>query len=272
MQRHSSISRSLVTSVFVLFAATLLLAACGEIGDWPFPDCHGPRHEPDSKYRKTTINMGVADVEYGTMLGAVAKYIIEKGYGYTVAPRELTLDAAQSAVVAGTVHFVQALRQPDNADWFDGAVEAGDIVDLGPVYVGDDGHSYNSAAATSFDETLEKDIPAVVAMLEEMHMKTSRAKETDEWYHDNDIQPREHCGTGESCRAAIYFLNNFEFDGGWYTWMAYNRAGFIRVALWNFHGLPTGDLYEGKEIPRGRRFTELQEQKAKEWAEAAAGQ
>ena len=247
--------------MLALFAATLVLAACdggrGRLGQ---------KKEPDDKYKKTIVNMGVATVEYSTTLNAVTKYVIEKGYGYTVATRILTVDAAQDAVVNGSVHFVQALRQPDNIDWFDGAVEAGDIVDLGPVYVGEDGHSYNSAGSTKFDETVEKDIPAVVAMLEQMQLKTSRVKETDEWFHDKDIQPEERCGSGDSCRAAIYFLNNFEFEGGWKTWMAYNPAEFVRVAIENFHGLPTGDTYKGKEIPRGRRFTELQEEK-----EAAAG-
>jgi ABC-type proline/glycine betaine transport system substrate-binding protein len=252
MQGRSSVSRLLVVIVFSLFVATLLLGACGGGGRL------GQKKEPDSKYRETTVNMGVADVEYSTALSAVTKYVIEKGFGYTVSLVELTLSEAQDAVVNDTVHFVQALRQPSNIDWFDGAVKAGDIIDLGPVYVGEDGHSYNSAASTALDEMLEKDIPAVVKMLERMQMQTKRLKETDEWYRDNDIQPEERCGTGESCRAAVYFLNNFEFEGGWKTWMAYNPAEFIRVAIETFHGLPTGDLYDGKEIPRGRRFEEMQ--------------
>ena len=140
MHGRSSTLKWFVVLPLALFASTLLLAAeCGA-------GRLGQKKEPNSKYRKTTINMGVADVEFSTPLGAVSKYMIEKGYGYTVATSDLTVAAAQDAITGGTVHFVQALRQPDNVDWFDGAVAAGDIVDLGPVYVGDDGHSYNSAA------------------------------------------------------------------------------------------------------------------------------
>ena len=268
MRGRFSILRLLIVLLLALFAATLVLAAC--TGGGPGGGGRlGQKKEPDSKFKKTIVNMGVANVEYSTTLNAITKYVIEKGYGYTVATRILTVDAAQDAVVDGSVHFVHALRQPDNIDWFDGAVEAGDIVDLGPAYVGEDGHSYNSAASTTFDETVEKDIPAVVAMLEKMQLKTSRAKETDEWFLGNDIQPEERCGSGDSCRAAIYFLNNFEFEGGWKTWMAYNPAEFLRVAVENFHGLPTGDVYKGKEIPRGRRFTELQEEAERLEKEAA---
>ena len=128
---------------------------------------------------------------------------------------------------------------------------------------------FEDTSSTNFDETLEKDIPAVVAALEKMQMKFSRLKETDEWFLGNDIQPEERCGTGDSCRAAIYFLNNFEFEGGWKTWSEYDPAEFVRVAIENFHGLPTGDVYKGEEIPRGRRFTELQEEAERLEKEAA---
>ena len=188
----------------------------------------------DPKLKATLIKLVRTKADYSSTINEVVNYVIDVGYGYTVQIRTMDLPEMQQALTAGDVHLVLDARQPQNMEWFDGAVASGAILDLGPTYE-TDSHAFNGGAHPSLQEIN----PEMVQVLTKMKMQLRRIQEAQSWHSDNNIEG--------SKRLAVYYLWNFDWDDGWITWMPYNPAENLRQQMFFYTGLRAGDVYRGIE-------------------------
>ena len=183
------------------------------------------------------ITLAKLPYEKNTVLNSTLRFIIEVGYGYTVAFESIEPSGLPEALTSGRVDLALGARQPDNAEWFDNAAANGEIVDLGPTYEAD-GHAYHSAVHPD----IVTQAVDVYDMLQKMEIVYRRLNETDNWY-------QEHSELGTQ-RLAVYFLWNYDYEDNWKSWMPYNPAERVRQSLDFFTGLPSGDPYRGIETKR----------------------
>ncbi|MFO7172761.1 MAG: glycine betaine ABC transporter substrate-binding protein [Bacillota bacterium] len=108
--------------------ALVLLAGCGGPGSADRPGGSGA---PDGA--RGVIRL--ADVQWQSLWinNAIARFIIEKGYGYPVETVEMTTPIMQQAIVKGDIDVVMEVWTSNVADWYHQALDEGAIVDLGLV-------------------------------------------------------------------------------------------------------------------------------------------
>lgn len=222
--------------IVAFFPILIFVTACGP-GFFKSLDRHEPP-TPTDQVASTIITLADTADEYSTTLNAIMKYVIETGQGYSVHILAVSSGELPELLRSGQVDLALAARQPDNFEWFDEAVERGELLDFGAAYEFG-GHSYNSAGSLEFATKA----PDLVRMLEKMIILHRRLEDTDDWH-------KEHQDLG-TLRAAVYFMWNYDFEDNWKHWMPYHPAERIRRALDRFTGLRTGDPYKGREIERG---------------------
>jgi glycine betaine/proline transport system substrate-binding protein len=114
--------RTFLASVAVLLSLALI-AGCGGTGQ---PGAGSPI---DAKKKPIKL----ADVQWQSLWinNAIARFIIEKGYGYPVETVEMTTPIMQQALVKGDVDVTTELWPANIMDWYTDATKTGKISDLG---------------------------------------------------------------------------------------------------------------------------------------------
>lgn len=98
---------------------------------------------------KTTIKLADQQFESLWINNAIAKFIIEKGYGNPVETIEMTTPIMQASLSAGDVHVAMELWQQNIIDWYNEGIAAGDFENGGSTY---EGGPQFFAVPTSFAE------------------------------------------------------------------------------------------------------------------------
>ena len=164
------------------------------------------------------IRVADTNSEFEWITNPLFQFIMEEGYGYTVQLVKMTMSEAQEALLAGDVDILLAARTPETADWFDGAIAGGEVVNLGVTYE-TDGFAVEKAAHKS----LEGRYPDVVKMLKRMDVRRDLLEEVVEWADHNSIDDGVH--------AAAYYMREFNFQDRWQSWMPFNTYKTTRSAM-----------------------------------------
>ncbi len=85
---------------------------------------------------KPTIKFADSQFESLWVNNATAKFIIEEGYGYPVETVEMTTPIMQTSLANGDIHVMMEMWQQNFIEWYDEAIAAGEIENLGPTYEG----------------------------------------------------------------------------------------------------------------------------------------
>ena len=107
-----------VLLLVVVLAVALFAAACGD-------------DEP-----KPTIKLSDTQFESLWINNAIAKLIIEEGYGYPVETVELSTPVMQVSLAKGDIDLVMELWQQNWVDNYNEETASGNIINLGPTYEG----------------------------------------------------------------------------------------------------------------------------------------
>ena len=115
-QRITSITTLIMLAVLVL---SVVLAGCAQ----------APEEKPTIK---------LADTQFQSLWinNATAKFVIEEGYGYQVETIEMTTPIMQTTLANGDIHLMMEMWQQNFIEWYDEAIAAGEIENLGPTYEG----------------------------------------------------------------------------------------------------------------------------------------
>ncbi len=112
----------LATLIVALGAVAFISAACASI-----PGAAGPVAKP-------TLKLVDTQFDSGWLNNAIAKYVIEKGYGYPVETVETTTVIAQASLANGELDVWMELWQQNWQETYDKELAAGNIQNLGPTY------------------------------------------------------------------------------------------------------------------------------------------
>ena len=85
---------------------------------------------------KPTIKFGDSQYESLWINNAIAKFIIEEGYGYPVEIIQMTTVVWQISLPKGDIHIMMELWQQNLIDWYNEEIAAGNIENLGMTYEG----------------------------------------------------------------------------------------------------------------------------------------
>ncbi len=85
---------------------------------------------------KTIIRLHDDQIDIQKMTNAIARFIIEKGYGYKVQLVESTIKEVHERLTRGDIDITLEMWKDNNLAWYDIASEKGDVIDLGPIYTG----------------------------------------------------------------------------------------------------------------------------------------
>ena len=99
-----------------------LMAGCGTADD------------PGAGEDKEPIVLG--DTQFQTLWinNAIAEFIIEEGYGYPAETTTISTPIARQSLRTGEIDVWMELWRFNDMDWYNEAIESGDIIDLGPIY------------------------------------------------------------------------------------------------------------------------------------------
>ena len=187
----------------------------------------------------TSLVIGQSDARYGLTLAALGAYIAEVGFGFQVETVVLAAEDVPAALGTGRVDVVLNARQPDSIQWFENAVETGEILSTGPIYT-EDGFSFSGATTPRLAEVG----PDLLEAFRAMEVPIERLKQTDDWFHESGIVGNH--------RAAIYFLWNFNYEDSWKSWMPWDPAERLRDATERYTGLRYPEEYDGIEYDLDR--------------------
>ncbi|MFC1982041.1 glycine betaine ABC transporter substrate-binding protein [Chloroflexota bacterium] len=104
----------------VLVVTATLFTACG----------------PAEEEEKPTIKLCDSQFESLWINNAIAKFIIEKGYGYPVETIEMSTPIFQVTLAKGDTHVMMELWQQNLLDWYNEEIASGNIENGGPTYEG----------------------------------------------------------------------------------------------------------------------------------------
>lgn len=85
---------------------------------------------------KPTIKFADSQFESIWINNAIAKYVIENGYGYPVETIEVTTPIMQASLSSGEVHVMLELWQQNIIDWYNEGIANGDFENGGETYEG----------------------------------------------------------------------------------------------------------------------------------------
>ena len=94
-----------------------------------------PAPAPEPK-EKPVIKFADSQFESLWINNAIAKFVIEKGYGYPVETVEMTTPIFQVTLAKGDIHVMMELWQQNLIDWYDEEIANGNIENGGMVYEG----------------------------------------------------------------------------------------------------------------------------------------
>lgn len=84
----------------------------------------------------TTIRLHDDQVDIQKFTNAIARFIIENGYGYRVQLVESTIKEVHELLITGNIDVTLELWKDNNLAWYQSVKEKGDVIDLGPIYTG----------------------------------------------------------------------------------------------------------------------------------------
>jgi len=123
----SNICGRAVLLLVALVGVALIAAACGgreETASSPAPA------------KKPTIRIVDTQFESGWINNAIAKFVIEKGYGYPVETVEVTTVVGQASLAKGDLDLNMELWQQNNINWYNEETAKGNLINLGVTYEG----------------------------------------------------------------------------------------------------------------------------------------
>ncbi|HEX6989495.1 MAG TPA: glycine betaine ABC transporter substrate-binding protein [Bacillota bacterium] len=88
----------------------------------------------DGSADKPTIVLGDAQWQTLWILNAIAKFIIEEGYGYPVRIETVSTPIMQQGLTEGDIHVGMEIWWVNYLDWWNQSLESGDVIDLGTVF------------------------------------------------------------------------------------------------------------------------------------------
>ena len=89
-----------------------------------------------SENEKPTIKFSDTQFESLWINNAIAKFVIENGYGYPVETVEMTTPIMQVSLANGDIHVNMELWQQNIIDWYDEEIAAGNMINAGMTYEG----------------------------------------------------------------------------------------------------------------------------------------
>jgi len=112
----------LLTAIIILFS--LVLGACQP----------GASNEAGVGGQKEVIKF--SDTQFQTLWinNAIAKFIVENGYGYPAETVEMTTAVFQQSLTNGDIDVHMELWRANIMDWYTEATTSGDVLDLGDTY------------------------------------------------------------------------------------------------------------------------------------------
>jgi glycine betaine/proline transport system substrate-binding protein len=125
-----------------LGAVALIAAACTGAPEATPPQAAAPQGaapqgaapQPAAHTPKPTLKLADTQFDSGWLNNAIAKFVIEKGYGYPVETVETTTPIAEVALARGELDIWLELWQQNWQETYDKQIAAGDILNLGPIY------------------------------------------------------------------------------------------------------------------------------------------
>ncbi|MEH0020595.1 MAG: glycine betaine ABC transporter substrate-binding protein [Desulfobacter sp.] len=85
---------------------------------------------------RAEIRLHDDQIDIQKLTNAIARFILEKGYGYEVTMVESTIKEVHERLTAGDIDVTLEMWKDNNLAWYDMAKKKGDVVDLGPIYTG----------------------------------------------------------------------------------------------------------------------------------------
>ena len=120
-----NLKRSGIIAIAAMLIVVLALVGCGTAEDPDDPGAAEDR-EPivviDNQWQSLWIN------------NAIAEFIMQEGYGYPVETVTVTTSVARVSLRNGDAHVHTELWRFNDYDWYTEATEAGDVIDLGPIF------------------------------------------------------------------------------------------------------------------------------------------
>lgn len=89
-----------------------------------------------SDRNRIAIRIHDDQIDIQKLTNAVARLIIETGYGYNVQMVESTVKEVQDLLITGAIDVTLEMWKDNNLAWYNMARTKGEVVDLGPIYTG----------------------------------------------------------------------------------------------------------------------------------------
>ncbi|MCG8614914.1 MAG: hypothetical protein MI802_01750 [Desulfobacterales bacterium] len=86
--------------------------------------------------RDVSIRLHDDQIDIQRLSNAIARFILEEGYGYRVIMVESTIKEVHERLTAGDIDVTLEMWKDNNLAWYDLVSEKGEVVDLGPIYSG----------------------------------------------------------------------------------------------------------------------------------------
>lgn len=129
--------KSLPALLATLGAVALIGTACAGAPEAAPPQAAAPQAaapQPVAHTPKPTLKLGDTQFDSLWLNNAIAKFIIEKGYGYPVDTVETTTPIAEVALARGELDIWLELWQQNWQEVYDRQIAAGDIINVGAIY------------------------------------------------------------------------------------------------------------------------------------------
>ncbi len=86
--------------------------------------------------RDVAIRLHDDQIDIQRLSNAIARFILEEGYGYRVVMVESTIKEVHERLTEGDIDVTLEMWKDNNLAWYDLVSEKGEVVDLGPIYTG----------------------------------------------------------------------------------------------------------------------------------------
>jgi hypothetical protein len=165
---------------------------------------------------KDTVEIAEWDDNIVRLVNFIVGYPLVQGYVYGVELVEVPDGDYRAALEAGEVDVVLALSRAESSDWYEAALEAGTVIDLGSLF--GDGSDFRIGVTEEFSER----IPEVVELLRSM----TPGEEVI-----TDLASRisgGRVGISPNVAGIMYFQRN---EDAWTQWMTSEAINGIKSAL-----------------------------------------
>ena len=175
-----------------------------------------PTVEVESTEQGGVIRVANTGMGYQWVNNEVLKMILEGACNVdeeivSVAPEDLL-----EALTSGDVHIHMEARTPETVDWFDAAVDAGTLVNLGKTYETDEDFAVDKGASPSFVSKY----PEIVEMIRKMDLRGRSLGKVEKWVKKRSRQAGKDVTDEE---AAAYYMFEFDFEDRMKSWMPFDK-------------------------------------------------